>query len=321
MLAIDPGIDLVSRMDAGSIQGLIQEFMNYMSQNVTETEFSAFKFADGTLIDEDPARQPGVSSVSRTRLTRLGAWNWATGRSTIGNEIDYGTENVTYGAEYIEATISWTTQELQRMAYARQIGRLPNALDVPATKRRMVAEAYQEMMNKVNATGKPSANIYGLLNHPDVPELTLATRPGLAQSADTNISILNSISYRVSVNTKQKARPSKLLMPKDIVNDLSLQQRTTAGNKSTLKSYLDDNQDGVNAIETVLELDTAGPGNKSVIYLYEKNPDYVVYMSPQPMMPNGPLTFNKGKWTQEYIAQVAGVHIMRPTYFIRAICP
>jgi hypothetical protein len=216
------------RTDADNI-GLIQQALTYYDPSLDRTEFSEYKYAqDGVFLTRSASGNvPGIDAITRQRATAIGQWKLASDYVTNLEAIDFTLTSVTYGAKYFQAKTRWSSQELDRMNAARTIGNSGVLVDIINEKMMAVDETYMQLVNRINALGLPALNIYGLHTHPDIPRLTSPYPLGLAQSASNNLAVLALFSATIRRNTSQKESPDTLLLPSDVISDLSLQVVST----------------------------------------------------------------------------------------------
>jgi hypothetical protein len=303
---------MLVRTDAQNV-GLINEALRLVMPELDRTEFGEYKYADTQgFIPEDPLTAPGVDSLTQARLTVIGAWRLAADAATNVEKIDFGLDYVTYGAHYFQAFTSWSSQELDRMAFAASNPAMKGvALNVTQEKMMAVEETYLQLKNRVNSMGIPRLNIFGLHTHPDVPRFSAPYRLGMSRTPEENLALLAQFNTQIRRNTSQRESADTLLLPDQDVQQLSLQKVGDAAGTSTLQFFLDNNP-YITAIDSSVELDTAGPGGTPIAQAYRRDPRKVRSLVPKKKTQIGPVTFTNGEWRADFDAQLGGVHFRRP---------
>jgi hypothetical protein len=305
------GINIETKMDAG-VSGMLAQALRYYDPNLLRTEYQQFKYADPSgLIPENPAQMPGVDSIEKQWIDRVGAWKMAGPQSTNTEAIDVNTRSVRYGAKYFEAHITYTTQELDRMAMARSQNSVGVIIDIVREKMRAVNESFEQLRNSINSLGLPRLGIYGIHTHPNVSRVTAAYQMGLARTAAENVAILNDIPVTVRRRSRQATYPDTLIIPDGLAQELSAQQYGDSGQVSTLQWFLKNNM-YIKNIEVTPEVDTAGTGGTSIIHAYRRDPERIESMTPKRMTQKYAPYVDRGAWRIDFDAQLSGVHANRP---------
>jgi hypothetical protein len=307
------GVDhnLETKFDAG-VTGMLAQALRYYDPDLLRTEYQPFRYADPAgLVPENPTQMPGVDTVEKQWIDRVGAWKMVGPHSTNTEAIDVNMRSVRYGAKYFEAHIMYTTQELDRMAMARSQNNVGVIVDIVREKMRAVTEAYEQLRNSINSLGLPRQGIYGLHTHPNISRITAAYQLGLGQSAENNIAVLKDISTTIRRRSKQATAPNTLIMPDGLAQELSAQQYGTAGQISTLQWFLK-NDMYIKDIEVTPEADTAGTGGVSIIHAYRREATRIESMTPKRMTQKHAPYIDRGAWRIDFDAQLSGVHANRP---------
>ncbi|MGD1852700.1 MAG: major capsid family protein [Leptolyngbyaceae cyanobacterium] len=300
-----------ARLDAHSA-GQLQEHLTLYSPEIIYEEYPEYKYAAG-LVPIDAREYVGVERIKNTRITRVGKWGRASDASISKNPIDIGMDDVEYGNAYFDAFITFTTEELDRISFARQYQSMGAIVDTVAAKVRAVQEAYQELINRIMAFGSPRQGVYGLHTHPGVTKVRAPYKMGLtASTPDQNIAILTEMIKIISRLSGQRSYINAMLTPKSLAIELGQQQRNTASDTSTLTSFLK-SPDGLNiGVEATPEMDTAGPGKTTAIHAYRLDVSRLKGCIPKRMRQVTDPVYTNGVWRTDFDCSISGVHIVRP---------
>lgn len=297
------------RMDAPL--GQIEQALNYISPDVIDTEFQQYKFADPDLLipyDVSTA-MIGVDTITRYRRTMVGAWKLATDAQTNTPAADYYLQPVRYGNHYFTQKIVYTSQELDRQAFA-QTNYPALVFDTTVEKRRALEEGYLQLINRCFSLGIPEIGIYGLLNHPDATRLTAPYGLGTGTTPDNNKALLTLGVSTIETATNDSYLPDTLLLPADKARQLNDQLYGTSGETTVLQAFLKQNP-GIQ-VEVAPELRTAGPGGTPIAVFYERNTDVLEGVLPKPMTQIGSVQQIGARFEVTFDASLSGVHIKHP---------
>jgi len=148
--------------------------------------------------------------------------------------------------------------------------------------------AYERHMYKLAMLGEPEKGTQGLLNH-DIPEVVTATADWDTASAQSIISDLARI-ISVAVDDKEmtgdaSGLPDVILMPSQKFTLLSTRTINANSETSILEYIIAKNLLAVNGvtvtIESLPELNTAGPGNTPRAVIYKRDPSALELILPQ----------------------------------------
>lgn len=312
MQAKADGIELDRRHMDASVPGLLAQALTYYDPNLLREEYTQFKYADpNLLIPENPMQQPGLDTIEKQWIRRVGAWKMVGAASKNYEPIDIDMRSVRYGTKYFGAFIHYSSQDLDRMAAARSLNQVGVIVDLVREKMRAVTEAFDQLKNEMNSLGLPALGLYGIHTHPNIPRKNAAYQMGLNKTAEQNIAILNDITNTIQRLSNQATFANTMIMPNGLLNDLSIQLIGTSGTKSVIQWWLENNR-FIKNIEFTKEVDTAGTGGTSIIHAYRREPGRLESMIPKRMTQLAPPQFNAGRWEVHFDAQVAGVHVNRP---------
>lgn len=138
--------DKLAHMDSEAANMLRQAYQ-YYSPKVIMAEFSKNVYADpnGFIRQPQIGGMVGVSEIVKTVMTDVGEWESPGEHNQAGGRVDVGLSNISYGSEYKNAHVQYTSQELDRMAYAKSANNMGVFLDIIAGKKKLLILPISEL--------------------------------------------------------------------------------------------------------------------------------------------------------------------------------
>ena len=297
------------RADAFDV-GFIERALTQVMPELERTEFQEYMWAD-MLVPMDERVSPGVDQIEYYRLTYVGAWQLVRDYTNNVNPADFYLEKVVYPSHYFGQHYSYTTQQLDRISFARRNAQSQMAIDITREKYMAVEEGFRQLKNRLFSLGDPDVGIFGALTHPDVPRLISPYTLGFAQTADENLAVLNLMVRTIVNSTNKVERPDVLLLPILQLEQLQQQRMSTAADKSVIQYFLETNSH-IQYIDSVPELSGAGPAGEDLAIAYRRDSRKMVGSCPKPMTMIGPPQPDAYQLSVYFDAQVSGVHYKRP---------
>lgn len=296
---------------ADSPLGQIEQALNYISPKLITTDYGPNKFAipDGIIPWQETTDMIGVNTITRYRITHVGAWQLTSEGRTNRPKADYYLTPVQYKSHYFDDSFSYSSQDLDAQAFASQ--NYPRMVfDTALLKRQSLELGYIQMINRCFSVGIPEIGIFGLLNHPDCHRIEAPYPISRSATPDQNNFLLNLGAQTIETATNYEYTPNTLLIPKSRERILKNQLFGTSGDVSVLKFYLRENEKM--SIEVAPELETAGPGGTPMAVFYERSPEVLEGIVPKPMTQVGGPVQKGTQWEVNFDAAVSGVHISKP---------
>lgn len=299
-----------ARLDAMSA-GHLQEQLTHYSPELIREEYPEYKYAAG-LVPLDNREYVGVQRIKKTRITRTGKWGRSSDANVSRQPIDIGMDDVEYGSASFDAFITFTVDELDSIDFARRHRTMGVIVDTVAEKVRAVQESYQELVNRIMAFGSSRQGVYGLHTHPGITKVRSPYKMGLNATPDQNIAIFSEMMRIVSRNSGQRSSINAILLPDQLAIDLDQQQRNTASDTSTLKSFLTSARGRNVDMESTIEMDTAGPNQTTAIHAYRLDAARLQGCVPKRMRQVTDPVYTNGVWCTDFHCSISGVHVVRP---------
>lgn len=289
--------------------GLVEGALKVVSPELDRQEYPEYKWSE-RYVPQDGRRMPGVNTIEYYRLTRVGAWRLLADYANNVEKFDVLMEKVSYGAEYYGASITYSNQEQDAIAFSRT-NNADIVVDLTREKMDAVEEGWRQLKNKLFCRGQYGKNIFGMLNHPDVPRKVSPYRLGYASSPDDNLAVLSDMVDTIITTTNEIEQPDTILLPIRQVRELMLQRVGSTSDTSVLQYFLENNGT-VNNIDTAVELAGAGPGGTDMALCYRRDPRKVVGIVPKEKTQFGPPQYQAYNIFVYWDGQVSGVHFKRP---------
>lgn len=307
----------LERMDAETTIGVISGALESISPVLDVTEFPEYQFANGSSLIPSGGTpgggvMPGVDTITYYRMTHIGVWEAISAYQTAIAKSDIRMEiPVTYGTEYYGTHIEYSSQELDRISAANELNRMPFSISLVKEKMAAVNEGYLQLQNRINSFGNTKKNIFGLLNHPDIPRMVAPRTISWANTPQENIQVLDMGVNQILKMTKKVEKPDTLLMDQDSLRILMMQTMNNNTTTAVLTHWLNTNGH-VKDIETTPQNETAGSLGQPAWLYYTRSPRKIIPVMPKPMTQIGPPQPEKFAWKVYFDAQVGGVHYRRP---------
>jgi hypothetical protein len=178
----------------------------------------------------------------------------------------------------------------------------------------MKAEAAREFIERriddIAAFGIPQKNVPGLLNHPNIPALTLPTGTWASASAENILADMNYMVTQIVTSTKQTEFPDTMLLPTDLYLQIS---QKVAGNQlsdTVLGIFLKTNP-WIKTVDTWVKLDTAAPDGGGMILCYKMDPRVLQLEITKEFEQEPPQARNRG-FEVQCIARLGGTVVRYP---------
>ncbi len=173
--------------------------------------------------------------------------------------------------------------------------------------------ALAQKENSIGLFGDANYNLIGWFNQPNIPT-AVAPADGIGGSTQfsqkTPLQIARDISTlinNITINTKEVEMADTVLMATSTYTYLKSTPMSEVNPMYTILDYLKNTfNDQITTWDTLVELETAGSGDTRMMIAYEKNPDKLMFLIPQPME-FLPLENNGIIWKQRLHERVGGV--------------
>jgi Uncharacterized protein conserved in bacteria (DUF2184) len=303
-------IEKLQHFDA-DVAGMLRQMLTYYNPKPIVQEFQQYKYADPQLIvpRSNDGAMVGVSEIVKQVQTDIGEWASVGSVSRNVGRVDIGTHEIVYGSKYKAASIAYTSQELDRVTYAKSNNSLGLMVDIVATKMGAVQRAYQRFINDAMAFGMPGYVVYGIHTHPNVTRIKAPYRPGALRTPEENIAIFSLAIEIMNIISANLYSPDVCIGPLSIMNELSMQRVGSSSDLSTLE-YLKRNS-ATKAYIPTKEAETASRTKGSILHFMLRDTDtmgLVTKSMTQLAMPQ----FRNGEWEVVWDSSVSGVHMDRP---------
>ena len=198
-----------------------------------------------------------------------------------GKEIRYPVVGWAIGA-------SWTLQELQAFVAAQRNGR--GRYSPEQIRQQAAIRGLEEALNDQVFFGTPETNIYGVINHPLVPNGPVAVGASgsttwESKTADEILADINGLADMIWSYSKMRERPNKLLLSPKCWSLLKNRRIGIAGASwCSILTYIVQNSQYFTSeddIQPINELAGAGYDGTDKMVAYCKNPDKVCVEIPQ----------------------------------------
>lgn len=198
-----------------------------------------------------------------------------------GKEIRYPVVGWAIGA-------SWTLQELQAFVAAQRNGR--GRYSPEQIRQQAAIRGLEEALNDQVFFGTPETNIYGVINHPLVPNGPVAVGAAgsttwESKTADEILADINGLADMIWSYSKMRERPNKLLLSPKCWSLLKNRRVGVAGSTwCSILTYIVQNSQYFTSekdIQPINELAGAGYDGTDKMMAYCKNPDKVCVEIPQ----------------------------------------
>lgn len=144
-------------------------------------------------------------------------------------------------------------------------------------------EGYEQRFDEIAFGGDSTAGLYGALNNPNVPIVSLAAA-GLwtAKTADQIIADFNALVSSIPSVTNDVHKATDVILP---VASYELIQRMRLGstNDVSVLKYLLDTNPGL-TIDKSFRMNTAGAGSTKRMFAYQRDPDVLAIREPESFM-------------------------------------
>lgn len=263
------------------------------------------------LIPEDPWTPTGSTTVMYTRIHYTSDWSlMGDGTGLNIAKSDAVPSSIQYNSRYFEGYLQYSIADIDRLAAAQSEGDIAAEVSVVRQKMEAVERGWRKLQNDIFSKGKPREGLVGILNHPDVPRLSLGRALGPANSPEDNLADLNQIERAIAIVSATTEMPDMVVLPTSTFYDLSGQIFSQGGESSVLRRYLQ-NSPSVKNADVAPELGIEENGQGNYIFMYSRDPMKICRVVPKNMsfMPpqqqgNGYLVYAHG--------QISGVHIKYP---------
>jgi len=191
------------------------------------------------------------------------------------------------------------------LAKSAKLGR-----SLPTMKAEAAREFIERRIDDIAAFGIPQKNVPGLLNHPNVPALTLPTGTWASASAENILADMNYMVTQIVTSTKQTEFPDTMLLPTDLYLQIS---QKVAGNQladTVLGIFLKTNP-WIKTVDTWVKLDTAAPDGGGMIVCYKMDPRVLQLEITKEFEQEPPQARNRG-FEVQCIARLGGTVVRYP---------
>ena len=305
-------IDRLQRFDSEAA-GMLRQALTYYSPKPIVTEYQQYQYADpGKIVPRSgDGAMVGVLEIVKSVYTDIGEWSPVGAISRNVGRVDVGMHEIVYGSKYEAASIAYTSQELDRIAYAKANASTIGAMiDTVQAKMSAVSRAYLRLVNDIMAFGMPGDVVYGLHTHPNVTRIKCPYRPGALRTAEENIAIFTlaiSIMNKISGNLYS---PDIVIGPMTIMNELTMQRVGASSDLSTLE-YIKKNS-SVKAYVATKEAESASKSKGAILHFMFRDTDTQGLITKQMTQLAAPQFNTNGEWQVLWDASFSGVHLDRP---------
>lgn len=188
---------------------------------------------------------------------------------------------------------------------------LLGGLNLEQRRANTAARAVLQLENTTALFGYAPLNILGWFNQPAIP-ITELPADGIGGSTefinktpDQIIRDFGTLINSIPINTKEVEMPDTVLMSTQIKTYLQT-TRVSQFSDTSIMEWLMGAFTEIKNWDTLVELATAGPGSTSMMIAYEKNPDKIELLIPQPLE-QLPVVTDGVTWKVKLHERIAGV--------------
>jgi hypothetical protein len=231
------------------------------------------------IIPVDNSAGAGAEKITYRQYDMVGAAKVIANYATDFKRVDIVANEFTATVKSIGAAYGYSVQDIRA---AQQAG-----LDLEQRRANAAVRAVLQQENSIAFFGDANNNLQGLFTNPNVPVAAVAADgAGLlttfaSKSPDQIIRDVNSLINDIFVNTKEVERANSVLFPSSIWALLSSTPRSTVSD-TTILQFLKNNHPEIVNWSSLVELETAGPGNTKMMVAYNKSSDKLTLEIPVP---------------------------------------
>lgn len=259
------------RFDALPVSEFVEQELLQISQRNYERRYPELRAKELIPIDNDIS--PGATEWGYDEMDHRGQAKFFGGRATDIPRIGTARQRHTFPVSMFWLAYDWTVVEILN---ARQAGR-----NLPEAKAAAVRREMAVFENTVLLMGDAGQNIPGLLNNPAVPLVTVPNGNWLGGANSTQVAQdVAAIVDRPWLGTLRAHRPNTMAFPPSLFR--ALETMAMANTATTVLEFLRRTNPAITAWELLDELETAGTNGGRRILAYQRDPDLVTGVVPQP---------------------------------------
>ena len=165
-------------------------------------------------------------------------------------------------------SFAYTFQEMRTAAYSGS--------GLPTRKAAIARDVVDRKHNNLKVKGDLAFNIYGLVNHPNIPAVVPATGLwGGAATAENIVDDTIALVNTIYTQSKGNFRPTVIGMPFQL-RMAAMRKRMTGSAQMTAFAFIQQTFPSIEFVE-VQELAGAGAGGNHVMIAADRNPNYYAY--------------------------------------------
>lgn len=261
-------------MDAN--EGLIfARQLEYIESTVYQQKYPALKARE--LFDIDYTVPSGASTYSYYMYDKVGAFELISNYADDFSQVHVKGKKENANIEGFGAQVTYSIQDVRAASMA----------GVPLDAMQMMAarDAYEQRLDQVALTGDTAANIYGLLNHPNVPQAAVPNGAGgtpewSTKTPDEILADLNAMTSETIDETNGVEMPDTIVLPHAQYGLISTTARSSTSDTTILEYFLR-NSTTVRRVIPWYKLKGAGAGGTDLMFSYRKDPVALQLVIPQ----------------------------------------
>lgn len=221
----------------------------------------------------------GTEKITYRQYDMVGAAKVIANYATDFKRVDILGKESTAHVKSIGDSYGYTVQDIRA---ARQAN-----LNLEQRRANTAMRVLMQLENSIAFFGDANNNLDGFFSNPNVPEAAVPADGNLAgtnfesKSPDQIIRDVNKLINDILINTAEVEKANAVLFPTSTWAYLTATPRS-ANSDTTIAAFLKANHPEITTWDTLVELETAGPGNTKMMVAYNKSEDKLTLEIPVP---------------------------------------